>query len=76
MIDKGSEDYKKLVEDISDNFKMLDYERKKINELQEQTKLIRRISNNVLFFAWLLIISISLYIIFMLRAYSLVNEFF
>ena len=35
-------------------------------ETQEQTRLIRRISNNVLFFFWLTIIGLFLYIILIL----------
>tara|TARA_B110000459_G_scaffold156335_1_gene171011 strand:- start:327 stop:596 length:270 start_codon:yes stop_codon:yes gene_type:complete len=41
----------------------LSYEKKILFETQEQTRLIRRISNNVLFYFWLTIISFILYII-------------
>tara|TARA_B110000483_G_scaffold118426_1_gene143067 strand:+ start:956 stop:1225 length:270 start_codon:yes stop_codon:yes gene_type:complete len=41
----------------------LSYEKKILFETQEQTRLIRKISNNVLFYFWLTIISFILYII-------------
>ena len=41
----------------------LSYEKKILFETQEQTRLIRRISNNVLFYFWLTIIGIILSLI-------------
>ena len=47
----------------NDKYSNLSSERKILLETQEQTRLIRRISNNVLFYFWLIIISIILSLI-------------
>ena len=58
-VDLTFEDQKIWKEQYSD----LSSERKILLETQEQTRLIRRISNNVLFYFWVTIISIILYLI-------------
>jgi len=46
----------------NEEYSNLSSEKKMLLETQEQTKLIRRISKNVLFYFWLTIISFLLYI--------------
>jgi len=48
----------------------LSYEKKILFETQEQTRLIRRISNNVLFYFWLTIISLTLYLIVVVQIFD------
>jgi hypothetical protein len=48
----------------------LSNDKKMLLETQEQTRQIRRISNNVLFFFWLTIISMAIYLILILKAVS------
>ena len=52
--------WKKKYMDLSSDEKIL-------LETQEQTRLIRRISNNLLFYYWLTIIGLVIYIVFYLR---------
>jgi hypothetical protein len=47
----------------NEEYNKLSSEKKTLLETQEQTRLIRRISKNVLFFFWLTIISLVLYLI-------------
>jgi len=47
----------------NEEYNKLSSEKKILLETQEQTRLIRRISKNVLFFFWLTIISLVLYLI-------------
>ena len=53
-------------EDWLNSYSHLSNDKKMLLETQEQTRLIRRISNNVLFFFWLTIISTAIYLILML----------
>jgi len=61
---KGYKSWEKKIFD--DNYLKLSHDRKILLETQEQTRLIRRISNNILFYFWLTIISLISYILIFL----------
>ena len=52
------------------SYSRLSNDKKMLFETQEQTRQIRRISNNVLFFFWLTFISMAIYLIVLLLAAS------
>jgi len=54
----------------NEKYMNLSYEKKILFETQEQTRLIRRISNNVLFYFWLTIISLTLYLILVVQIFD------
>ena len=52
------------------SYSRLSNDNKMLLETQEQTRQIKRISNNVLFFFWFTIISMAIYLILILKAVS------
>ena len=51
------------LEEWTEKYDQLSSEEKILIETQEQTRMIKRISNNVLFFFWLTILSLGVYVI-------------
>jgi len=70
MMEKGSEQYKKSIKEISSNYQKLDFEQKHTEELKKQTALLKRISDNVAFFFWVTILALSFYTISAMYFYN------